>query len=354
VRIVCRGPEPVCHHAGVLLFASETAGGVPGADITVSPVAWVGFVALVVGLIVVDLVVFHKEDHEITIRQATIESAAWIGVSLLFGLVVWGWLGGSAAGQYYTGYIIEKSLSVDNVFVWAVLLGFFAVPKHLQHRVLFWGVFGALVMRAVFIFAGVALLERLDWLILVFGAFLLFTAVRVGTHDESDVHPENNPLLKFMRRRVPMTADYEGKHFMVLRDGVRYATPLLVVLVMVEATDLLFAVDSVPAILAVSRSTFIVFSSNAFAILGLRSLYFMLAGASERLIYLNKGLGIILFYVGVKMVVSFWEIHLPIAGSLLFITLVLGVTVFASLRATRDLPITHKANPTPEVDEEPT
>jgi tellurite resistance protein TerC len=308
---------------------------VPGADIHVSPIAWLGFLALVVALIVIDLVVFHKEDHEISVKEATVESAAWIGIALAFGGVVWWWLGGSAAAQYYTGYVIEKSLSVDNVFVWAVLLGFFAVPKHLQHRVLFWGVFGALVMRAVFIFAGVALLNRLSALILVFGGFLVFTAVRIARHDEGDVHPENNPLLKFMRRRVPMTADYEGHHFAVVRDGKRFATPLLVVLVMVEATDLLFAVDSVPAILAVSRSQFIVFSSNAFAILGLRSLYFMLAGASDRLIYLNKGLGVILFYVGVKMIVSYWDVHLPIAGSLSVIVVVLAVTVWLSLRATR-------------------
>ena len=225
-------------------------------------------------------------------------------------------LGAEAGAQYYAGYIIEKSLSVDNVFVWAVLLGFFAVPKALQHRVLFWGVFGALILRAVFIFAGVALLNRLTWLVLVFGAFLVFTGVRVGTHDEGEVHPERNPILKLMRKRIPMTADYRGPKFFIREHGKRLATPLFAVLVMVELTDVVFAVDSIPAILAISRSQFIVFASNAFAILGLRALYFLLAGLQDKLVYLNKGLGVILVYVGLKMLASYWDVHINILLSL--------------------------------------
>jgi tellurite resistance protein TerC len=305
----------------------------PGADLVVSNAMWIGLVVLIAVLLMADLFLFHRDAHEISMREAAISSTIWISIGLAYGLLVWWNLGGSAAAQYYTGYLIEKSLSIDNVFVWAVLLGFFAVPKALQHRVLFWGVFGALILRAVFIFAGVALLNRLTWLVLVFGAFLVFTGVRVGTHDEGEVHPDRNPVLKFMRRHIPMTADYRGPHFFIRENAKRYATPLFAVLVMVEITDVIFAVDSIPAILAISRSQFIVFASNAFAILGLRALYFLLAGLQDKLVYLNRGLGIILVYVGLKMLASFWEFHINIGLSLGFIVVVLAVTVLLSLRA---------------------
>jgi tellurite resistance protein TerC len=303
----------------------------PGGDITVSAAAWLGFIALVVALISVDLVM-HRDDHEIAMKEALTWTGVWIAISLLFGGFVWWWLGGPAAAQYVTGYVIEKSLSVDNVFVWAVILGYFAVPKRLQHRVLFWGIFGALGLRAIFIFAGIALLNQLVWLTFVFGAFLIFTAIRVATHHGGEVHPERNPVLKLLRRTIPVTDDFVGHKFFVRRDARRWATPLLVVLVMIEITDVVFAVDSIPAILAVSRSQFIVFSSNAFAILGLRSMYFVLAGASDRLVHLNKGLGVVLFYVGVKMIVAEWW-HIPTWFSLLFITVVLTGTVIWSLRS---------------------
>jgi tellurite resistance protein TerC len=312
-----------------LLAAAE--GNSAATTYHVSFQAWMMFLGFVVALIVIDLLL-HRDDHEIKMREATITSAAWIALGVGFTFLVWWWLGGDAATKYLTGYVIEKSLSVDNVFVWAVLLGYFAVPKHLQHRVLFWGIFGALVLRAIFIFAGVALLNRLEWLIFVFGAFLIFTGVRVGRHDDGEVHPEHNPVLKLMRRTVPVTADFEGHHFTVKRDGRRFATPLLVVLVLVEATDVVFAVDSIPAILAVSRDQFIVFSSNVMAILGLRALYFVLAGAQDRLVHLNKGLGVILGFVGVKMILSHWW-HIPTLLSLGFIAVVLTVTVIVSLRA---------------------
>ncbi|MCB1250541.1 MAG: TerC family protein [Acidimicrobiales bacterium] len=315
-----------------LVAASEAAP--PGSDIVVSPLAWVAFLAFTAVLIAIDLLL-HRDDHEISFKEAAVSSAVWIALGVSFTFVMWVWLGGDAATQYITGYVIEKSLSVDNVFVWAVILGYFAVPKHLQHRVLFWGIFGALVLRFAFIFAGIALLNQLEWLIFVFGGFLLFTAWRVATHDEGEIHPEQNPVLKLMRRTIPVTADYEGRHFFVRRDLRRFATPLFVVLVMVELTDVVFAVDSIPAILAVSRSQFVVFSSNVFAILGLRSLYFLLAGAADRLVYLNVGLGIILAFVGVKMIASHWY-HLPTLLSLAFIAVVLTVTVVASLRATAD------------------
>jgi tellurite resistance protein TerC len=315
----------------MLLAASETA--VPGADIVVAPWQWAVFLAFIGVVILADLLVFHREAHEISMKEATVASIGWIALGLSFGLFVWWWLGSSAATQYFAGYVVEKSLSVDNVFVWAVILGYFAVPKAYQHRVLFWGIFGALVLRAIFIFAGVALLEQFNWLLIVFGGFLVFTGWRVGTHDDTEIHPENNPMLKLMRRIIPVTAEFHETKFTIVQAGKRFATPMLVVLVLIEATDVVFAIDSIPAILAISRSEFIVFSSNAFAILGLRSLYFMLAGAQDKLVYLNKGLGVILVYVGIKMLLSWWGIHINTLLSLGFIAIVLTITVLVSLRA---------------------
>ena len=306
---------------------------IPGADLSVEAWEWIFFVALIVVLLLVDLLVFHRDAHEISIPEAARSSAFWIAVGLAFGAFVWVFLGGAAAGQYLTGYVIEKSLSVDNVFVWAVILGYFAVPKAYQHRVLYWGVFGALVLRAVFVFAGVALLDRFSWMLFVFGGFLVLTAWRVTTHDNTEIHPERNPVLRLMRRVVPVSSEYDGQRFVTRIDARTFATPLLVVLVLIEVTDVVFAVDSIPAILAVSRSPFIVLTSNAFAILGLRALYFLLAGVADRLRYINVGLGIILAYVGTKMIVSHWY-HVPTLLSLGVIVVVLTVTVVVSLRAT--------------------
>jgi tellurite resistance protein TerC len=297
---------------------------------------WGVFLAGMVCVLLLDLFVFHRQAHEISMREAGITSAIWIALGVSFSLVVWWVLGGTAATQYLTGYVIEKSLSVDNVFVWAVIFSYFSVPKQYQHRVLFWGIFGALVLRAIFIFAGVALLEALSWLLYVFGALLIITAIRVATHDSSEIHPERNPVLKLVRRIVPVTAEYHGQSLFTKVNAKRVATPLFVVLVMVEATDVVFAVDSVPAILAVSRDQFVVFSSNAMAILGLRALYFLLAGAEDKLVHLNIGLGLILFYVGVKMLISEW-VHIPTWISLVFIASVLTVTVLASLRTSKRL-----------------
>ena len=313
-----------------LVLAQSAA---PGATLVVPAGWWVVLLVLVAALILADLLVFNREAHEIRLREAAVSSAVWIAIGLAFGVAVWIGLGAEAGGQYFAGYLIEKSLSVDNVFVWAVILTYFAVPGAYQHRVLFWGIFGALVMRAIFIFAGVALLDRLGWLVLVFGVFLLITGARVATHSGDEIHPERNPLLNLLRRRMNMTDDYHGTKFFIRDAGALVATPMFAVLVLVEFTDVLFAIDSIPAILAVSRSPFIVFSSNAFAILGLRALYFVLAGFRDRLVHLNKGLGVILVYVGVKMLLSFWDIHLPIALSLGIIVAILTVTVVVSLRA---------------------
>ena len=315
-----------------MILAAEASSRIPGGDIVVAPWAWAAFVALIVVLLLGDLILFHREAHEISLREAAITSIFWVALGVSFSFVVWATLGGSAAGQYLTGYVIEKSLSVDNVFVWAVILSYFAVPRAYQHRVLFWGIFGALVMRAIFIFAGVALLDAFDWMLYVFGAFLVFTAWRVARHDSTEIHPEDNPVLRLMRRTVPITSEYHGQRFWVRLDARRFATPLLVVLVLVEVTDVVFAADSIPAILAITRSEFIVFSSNAFAILGLRALYFLLAGAASKLRYLNVGLGVILGFVGAKMLLA-EVLHVPIALSLAVIAVVLAITVAISLRA---------------------
>ena len=326
------------NHALVFL-ASET--GASTAELTRFDVPgwlWPAFLAGLVVMLLVDLLVLHRDAHEISVREASISSAAWIAIGVAFTLVVWWTLGGTAATQYITGYVIEKSLSVDNVFVWAVIFSYFSVPGKFQHRVLFWGIFGALILRAIFIFAGVALLERLDWLLFVFGGLLLFTAVRVATHDAGEIHPERNPVLKLVRRVVPVTPDFDGQKLFTRVSGRHLATPLFVVLVLIEATDVVFAVDSVPAILAVSRDPFVVFSSNALAILGLRALYFVLEGARERLVHLNRGLGVILFYVGVKMIISRWY-HIDTLISLAVIAVVLTITVVTSLKATESVEV---------------
>jgi tellurite resistance protein TerC len=293
---------------------------------------WVAFVSGIATLLFADLLIVHRKPHAITMREATIESVVWITIGLLFTLVVLAWQGTTAGGEYLAGYLIEKSLSIDNVFVWAVILNYFAVPAEFQYRVLFWGIFGALVFRAAFIFAGVALIDSFDWILYVFGAFLIFTAVRIARHDNAEIHPEDNPVLKVFRRVVPSTTEYDGQKMFTRRSGRLLATPLFAVLVLIETTDIVFAVDSIPAILAISREPFIVFASNAFAILGLRALYFVLAGMSGRFRYLNLGLGVILGFVGVKMLIAEWY-HFPTWVSLTIIIVVLTVTIVLSLRA---------------------
>ncbi len=300
----------------------------------VEPWQWVAFVALVATLLIADLLIVHRTAKEVSFKEAGIESAVWITIGLSFTLVVLAWQGGQAGGEYLAGYLIEKSLSIDNVFVWAVLLSYFGVPKQYQFRVLFWGVFGALVLRAIFIFAGVALIERFDFVLYVFGGLLLYSAYKISRHDEAQVHPETNPVLRAVRKLVPSTSEYDGQKLFTRSHGRLLATPLFAVLLMVEATDVIFAVDSIPAILAVSREQFIVFSSNAFAILGLRALYFCLAGMAGKFRYLNIGLAVILAFVGVKMLLS--EVyHLPTWASLAVIVVVLTVTIVVSLRADR-------------------
>ncbi len=318
----------------ILFLAAAESGTTNFARFDVPAWAWIALVSAITIMLVVDLLLVHRTPHEISIKEASIESAVWIGIGLAFTGVMFWWQGSTASGEYLAGYLIEKSLSIDNVFVWAVIFSYFAVPRKYQFRVLFWGIFGALVLRAMFIFAGVALLDRFDWILYVFGAFLLFTAWRIYRHDEAEVHPEDNPILRFVQRVVPSTPELDGQKLFTRKHGRLLATPLFAVLILVETTDVVFAVDSIPAILAVSREPFIVFSSNAFAILGLRALYFLLSGMQGRFRYLNAGLGVIMAFVGVKMLLA--EVyHMPTWLSLGVITVVLFVTIWASLRAER-------------------
>jgi tellurite resistance protein TerC len=304
------------------------------ADLHVDPWVWVAFLAVVVVLLVADLLLVHKTAHVISTKEAAIESAIWISIGLSFTFVVWGVWGGQAAGEYISGYLIEKSLSVDNVFVWAIIMSYFAVPRAYQFRVLFWGVFGALVLRFAFIFAGVGLLNRFEWMLFVFGGFLIFTAIRLLRHEDEEIHPEHNPVLRAVRKLVPSTSEYHGQSMFARVDGRKLATPLFAVLVVIETSDVIFAVDSIPAILAVSRDTFIVFSSNAFAILGLRALYFLLADLRDKFDYLQPGLAVILAFVGVKMILAEWY-HIPTFASLGVIALVLTVAIVASIKLDR-------------------
>ena len=294
--------------------------------------AWVAVIATILAMLAVDLL-FHRDDHAPTLTEALVWSIVWIAVSIAFGGIVWLTLGHEAGASYFAGYVIEKSLSVDNLFVFALLFSFFAVPIELQHRVLFWGVIGALVFRAIFIATGAALLSTFHWMFYLFGAFLVFSGVKLARSDEMGMDPEQNPVLRILRRRVRITDGYRGKHFVVRENGVRWATPLLAVLVVVETTDVLFAVVSIPAIFAVTTNAFIVFTSNAFAILGLRALYFLLAGVLGRFAYLKLGLAAVLVFVGIKMIVNEWW-HVPIWLSLAVIVVLIGGSILFSLRKT--------------------
>jgi tellurite resistance protein TerC len=301
---------------------------------------WFALIGFIVTLVVVDLLLVHRSAHVISAKEAAIESAVWISIGLAFTGVIY-LLGvdgdqGRAATEYLSGFLIEKSLSIDNVFVWAVIFSFFAVPREYQFRVLFWGIFGALVLRAGFILAGTALIEQFDFVLYIFGAFLIYTAWTIAHHDETETVDYNkNIAMRAVRRLVPTTDRYDGQKLFTKENAKRLATPLFAVLVLIEATDVVFAVDSVPAILAVSREKFIVFSSNAFAILGLRSLFFLLGGMAGRFRYLNVGLGVILAYVGVKMLLTGPPIewHPPAYLSLIVIGTVLAIAVLASIRA---------------------
>jgi tellurite resistance protein TerC len=302
-------------------------------DLDVTIWAWVALAALLVVMLGIDLI-RHREAHAPTTREALIESAIWVACGITFGVVLAFIWGTRAFGEYLSGYLIEKSLSIDNVFVWSMLFTTLAIPIMYQHRVLFWGIFGALSLRAVLILAGSALLDAFWWLLLLFGAFLVFTGIKVMRHRADDQGAHSSPGLRLLKRVVPVSDELHGQHFLTRVNGRRAATPLLAALVVIEGTDVVFAVDSVPAILAVSDEPYLVFASNAFAILGMRAMYFLLADAKERFHHLSLALGGILIFVGTKMAVSHWY-HLNTYVSLAVIGLMLLAAVLLSMRRTR-------------------
>jgi tellurite resistance protein TerC len=291
-----------------------------------TPLFWLAFTAFVIGLLLLDLLVFNRKAHEIKLREALGWSAFWVALSLCFNLLVYRTMGHQAGMQWLAGYLVEKALSVDNLFVFLLIFNYFKVPAQYQHRILFWGVLGALVLRAVFILVGGALLAKFHFLLYFLGAFLVYTGIRMGASGEQvEIDPDSNPVVRFLARHLPITRQLDGGRFFVRREGLRFATPLLVVLVMVETTDVVFAVDSIPAILAITRDTFVVFTSNVFALLGLRAMYFALASMMRLFHYLHYGLSLILVFIGAKILLeNVVPISMPLAlgvvGSLLLLS----------------------------------
>lgn len=301
---------------------------------------WACFLGFVLVMLALDLGVFHRKSHEVKIKEALIWSAVWISLALLFNYGIYVFMGKEKAIEFLTGYVIEKSLSIDNLFVFIMLFTYFNVEAKYQHKILFWGILGALVMRAIFIFAGVALISKFHWIIYVFGAILIYTGFKMLFHKDEKIEPDKNPLVRLFKKFFPVTEKVQGGKFFVKLDGKTFATPLFVVLLIVEFTDLIFAVDSIPAILAITNDTFIIFTSNVFAILGLRALYFALSGITKYFHYLKYGLSAILVFVGIKMtIVDFYKV--PIVYSLLVICSILVVSILFSIvfPKKRELPI---------------
>ena len=299
-------------------------------DISVPAWGWVALLAVIVSMLLFDILVLHRRAHVIHTKEAAIESAVWVGIGLSFTLVMWVAFERAAAVEYISGYLIEQSLSIDNVFVWAMIFTHFKVPRESQHRTLFWGIFGALVMRITFIFLGVAVITRFNIVMIGFGLFLIYTGVKVLRSGDDDTNPSDTRVMKIFHRFVPTSDELDGQKLFTKINGVRIATPLLAVLVVIEISDLIFAVDSVPAVLAVSREQFIVFASNAFAILGLRALYFLVADLKDRFVYLKTAISVILVYVGAKMIVTYWR-HVPTVLSLGVIVATLTIAIVASV-----------------------
>jgi tellurite resistance protein TerC len=291
---------------------------------------WIGFLAFVLLMLALDLGVFHRKSHEVKIKEALIWSVVWISMAMVFNYGIYVFMGEVKAMEFLTGYVIEKSLSIDNLFVFIMIFSYFNVDKKYQHKVLFWGILGALIMRSIFIFAGVALINKFHWIIYIFGAFLIFTGVKMLFQKDEKMDPNKNPLVKLFKRFYPVTDTMHGDRFFVKINAKTFATPLFVVLLLVEFTDLIFAVDSIPAIMAITSDPFIIFTSNVFAILGLRALYFALAGITQYFHYIKYGLSAILVFVGLKMaMVDFYKI--PVMISLFTILGILVISVVASL-----------------------
>lgn len=295
---------------------------------------WIAFNVFVLLMLALDLGVFHRKAHVVSLREATAWSAVWVVLALLFNAGVWYYGGHHKGLEFLTGYLIEKSLSADNIFVFVVLFRYFGVAPRYQHRVLFWGILGALVMRGLMIWLGVELINRFEWILYIFGAFVIYTGIKMLRHKPEEIHPEHNPVFRWTRKYLPVTESYEGQKFFVRRGKILYATPMFLVLLVVETTDLAFAVDSIPAIFAITRDAFIVYTSNVFAILGLRAFYFLLAGILPYFRYLSIGLSIVLIFIGAKMMAANW-LHIPTSLSLGVVAGVLAAAVIASVAATK-------------------
>ncbi len=292
---------------------------------------WIGFSLFLITMLALDLGVFHRHSHIVEFKESIIWSSVWIGLALIFNLGIFYFAGNIKGMEFLTGYLIEKSLSIDNIFVIALIFSYFGVPREYQHRVLFWGVIGALIMRAILIALGSTLIKEFSWIIYIFGAFLVITGVKMYFQNQQSIHPDKNPLVILFKKFFKVSTDYTGEKFFIKEKGKLIATPLFIVLLLVETTDLIFAVDSIPAIFAITQDTFIVFTSNAFAILGLRSLYFALSGIMHKFYYLKAGLSVILVFVGIKMMlIDIFKI--PIGISLAFITLVIFISIYASFQ----------------------
>jgi tellurite resistance protein TerC len=293
-------------------------------------ILWTGFSLFVVGMLALDLGVFHRKSHAVGVREALTWTGVWVALSMVFNLFIYYYFDKERALEFFTAYLIEKSLSVDNIFVIIMIFSYFNVPPAYQHKVLFWGIFGALVMRVIFIFSGIELIHKFHWLIYIFGGFLIFTGIRMLIAGDGKFEPEKNPLIKLARGLFPVTNEFEGDNFFVRRNHKLWATPLFLVVVMIEGTDLIFAVDSIPAVLSISEDAFIVYTSNVFAILGLRSLYFALAGIEKYFQFLKYGLSAILVFVGVKMCIA--DVYkIPVEISLIVIAFTLAISMIASV-----------------------
>jgi tellurite resistance protein TerC len=299
--------------------------------VDVSPLTYVAFIAFVIAMLLVDLKVFHSDEHEPSVKESALWAVIWITLAIAFGVGLWILYGGLTASEYFAGLLIEKALSVDNMFVFVLIFSYFQVPFAYQHQVLFYGILGAMIFRGIFIAIGTALIHNFEWVIYVFGAFLVYTAFRIA-RGSAEVHPEENPVLKFLEKRLPTTTRYDGQKLITMENGKKLATPLLVTLVFVETTDIVFAIDSIPAIFGVTDDPFIVLTSNIFAILGLRALYFLLAGSINRFHLLKYGLAVVLGFVGAKMLLEAVHVEIPILLSLGVIVAVLTATVILSLK----------------------
>lgn len=297
---------------------------------------WIGFHVFVFTMLALDLGVFHRKTHRVPVKEAVIWSAVWIFLALLFDVFVYFEFGRLKALEFLTGYVIEYSLSVDNIFVFILIFSYFAVSTQYQHKILFWGILGALIMRGIFIFTGVALINRFHWIVIIFGGFLVYTGIKMLFQKEAEVDPEKNPIVKFFRRFLPVTQTLHGDKLFITQNRKVYATPLFLVLLVIESSDLIFAVDSIPAILAISKDLFIVYTSNIFAILGLRSLYFALAGIMGFFRYLKIGLAFVLTFVGLKMLAAYMHFEIPIVLSLAIIISILLISILASVVIKRD------------------